>query len=86
MFDKDCHHDCSQGYCPFAKDAHNANRYVCLKCGVERNIDNKFGSFWLLVLALFILYLLLAPNHQQKEPKQQQENFLEFTQPSDFGS
>ncbi|MFB2770674.1 hypothetical protein ACE1AT_15495 [Pelatocladus sp. BLCC-F211] len=79
MLGKDCHHDCNQSNCPFAKDAHNANRYVCLKCGIERNIDHTFGSFWLVVLAVLIVFLLLTQKNQQNEPQEQQQNLLEFT-------
>ncbi len=79
MLNKDCHHDCNQNSCPFAQDANNTNRYVCLKCGIERNIDrNKFGigSFWLMILALLILFLLLGRENQQNELQQQQEPVL----------
>ena len=77
MLDKDCHHDCNQNHCPFAQDTRNPNRYVCLKCGVEREI-NKYpsglGSFLLLLLGLFISFQLLANYDNQNEPQRQQQS------------
>lgn len=77
MLDKDCHHDCNQNQCPFAQDTGNPNRYVCLKCGVEREI-NKYpsglGSFLLLLLSLFILFQLLANYHKQNHLQKQQHS------------
>ena len=76
MLDKDCHHDCNQNHCPFAQDTRNPNRYVCLKCGVEREI-NKYpsglGSFLLLLLGLFIFFQLLVNYDKQNEPQRQQQ-------------
>ena len=77
MLDKDCHHDCNQNHCPFAQDTRNLNRYVCLKCGVEREI-NKYpsglGSFLLLLLGLFISLQLLANYEKQSQPQRQQQS------------
>ncbi|MEH2145404.1 hypothetical protein [Nostoc sp.] len=77
MLDKDCHHDCNQNHCPFAQDTRNPNRYVCLKCGVEREI-NKYpsglGSFLLLLLGLFISFQLLANYEKQHEPERKQQS------------
>ncbi len=69
MLQKDCHHDCQQNSCPFAQDTHHPNRYVCLKCGVTRDIDkypSSFGSFILLMLALLCSFYLLANGEKQK--------------------
>ncbi|MBN3871137.1 MAG: hypothetical protein V7L00_19140 [Nostoc sp.] len=77
MLDKDCHHDCNQNQCPFAQDTRNPNRYVCLKCGVEREINkysSGFGSFLLLLLGLFILFQLLANYDKQNDPQRQQQS------------
>jgi hypothetical protein len=76
MLNKDCHHDCNQGNCPFAQDSKNANRYVCLKCGVEREINrypSGFGSIVMLLLSLFIASQVLInlekqDNQPQSEP------------------
>jgi hypothetical protein len=77
MLDKNCHHDCNPSYCPFAQDTGNPNRYVCLKCGVEREI-NKYpsglGSFLLLLFVLFIAFQLLASNEKQDTQQKQQES------------
>ena len=77
MLDKDCHHDCNQNQCPFAQDTRNPNRYVCLKCGVEREI-NKYssglGSFLLLLLGLFISFQLLVNYEKQHDLQKQQQS------------
>jgi hypothetical protein len=76
MLDKECHHDCNQSYCPFAQDVHDANRYVCLKCGVEREIDrNSFSSFLLLILGLIISFMLIANDEKQNESQKQNQSF-----------
>ncbi len=78
MLDKDCHHDCNQNQCPFAQDTHNPNRYVCLKCGVEREINkysSGFSSFLLLLLSLFIAFQLLV-NYEKRNDTQRQQQYL----------
>ncbi|MBD2342772.1 hypothetical protein [Anabaena subtropica] len=75
MLNKDCHHDCNQSYCPFAQDNNNANRYVCLKCGTEREINrysSGFGSFLMLLLSLFIAFQLLVTYERQNNQPQQE--------------
>ncbi|MBW4641532.1 MAG: hypothetical protein KME23_00620 [Goleter apudmare HA4340-LM2] len=77
MLKKDCHHDCNLSHCPFTQDTRNSNRYVCLKCGVERDIDqNRSGlfSFLLLILALFISFLVLVDAEKQDREYQQQQS------------
>ncbi|WP_414517400.1 hypothetical protein [Nostoc sp. PCC 9305] len=77
ILDKDCHHDCNQNQCPFAQDTHNPNRYVCLKCGVEREINqysSGFGSFLLLLLSLFIAFQLLVNYEKQNNVQRQQQS------------
>jgi hypothetical protein len=73
MLNRDCHHDCNQSYCPFAQDSKNADRYVCLKCGVEREINrsfSSFGSFVILLLSLFIAsQVLINLDKQNDEPQ-----------------
>jgi hypothetical protein len=78
MLDKECQHDCNQSYCPFAQDVHDANRYVCLKCGVEREIDrnkSSFSSFLLLILGLIISFMLIANDEKQNESRKQNQSF-----------
>jgi hypothetical protein len=77
MLDKDCRHDCNQNQCPFAQDRGNPNRYVCLKCGVEREINqysSGFGSFLLLLLSLFIAFQLLVNYEKQNNAQTQQQS------------
>lgn len=77
MLDRDCHHDCNQNQCPFAQDTRNPNRYVCLKCGVEREINkysSSFSSFLLLLLGLFISFQLLVNYEKQSNPQRQQQS------------
>ncbi|AUT02160.1 hypothetical protein CLI64_18205 [Nostoc sp. CENA543] len=76
MLNQDCHHDCNHNYCPFAQDSKNANRYVCLKCGVEREINRHpsgFGSFLLLLLSLFIAFQVIVMLDKQNNDNQQQQ-------------
>ncbi|MHC5729629.1 MAG: hypothetical protein ACYTXY_36995, partial [Nostoc sp.] len=60
------------------QDTRNPNRYVCLKCGVERKI-NKYpsglGSFLLLLLGLFISFQLLANDNKQNDLQKQQQSW-----------
>ncbi|MGI8504401.1 MAG: hypothetical protein ACR2LR_25200 [Hassallia sp.] len=68
MFPKDCPHDCESNHCPFAQDTHNPNRYVCLKCGFDRQIDRNpfdFGSFLLLIFTMLVIVSLLANDGKQ---------------------
>ncbi len=77
MLDKDCYHDCHQSHCPFAQDTRNPNRYVCLKCGVEREIDRSYpslGSIFLLILLLFLSLQLLGITEKQDKKQQQQQS------------
>lgn len=61
MTNRECTHECEQNRCPFVTDAHNPNRYVCLKCGLERSIDrNDLHWFLLLVITGFVLAIIFA--------------------------
>lgn len=56
-----CSHQCEQNNCPFVSDPQRPSRYICLKCGLERDIDegrNTFGMpfIFLAVLALVVLF------------------------------
>jgi ribosomal protein S27AE len=64
-----CNHDCNKDTCPFVQDANNANRYVCLKCGLTQNVtdDEPKSSLWIVFL---LIGLLLVVN--QKPPKKTQ--------------
>lgn len=81
MLHKDCHHDCNQSYCPFAQDTHNLNRYVCLKCGVEREINgySRLRSFLILLLSLFIAFQLIV-NYEKRHNQQQPESMFNLPQ------
>lgn len=82
MLNKDCHHDCNQNQCPFAQDTHNPNRYVCLKCGIERGINkysSRFGSFLLLLLSLFISFQLLVNYEKQNNLQKLQQSLNHST-------
>jgi hypothetical protein len=77
MLKQDCHHDCNLSHCPFAQDTRNPNRYVCLKCGVERDINHSrpsLGSFVLLILALFLSFQVLANSEKTEYQNQQQQS------------
>lgn len=59
---------CEYEHCPWVQDAHNSNRYVCLRCDREKNLDRRksqedgSGSdrilFLLLAIALLAALLL----------------------------
>ncbi|MBD2364284.1 hypothetical protein [Anabaena sp. UHCC 0399] len=74
MLNKECHHDCNHSYCPFAQDTKNPNRYVCLKCGVEREINrySGFGSLLMLLLMLFAAFQLIVVLERRNYQNQQQ--------------
>ncbi|MBW4554739.1 MAG: hypothetical protein KME59_02140 [Trichormus sp. ATA11-4-KO1] len=83
MLEKHCDHDCNQSHCPFAQDVHNPNRYVCLKCGIKREINNYpsgLGNFLLLLLSLFISFYLLTNYSQQNNLQEQQKSI--YSSPS----
>ncbi|WP_414577341.1 hypothetical protein [Anabaena sp. CCY 9402-a] len=73
MLNKECHHDCNHSYCPFAQDTKNPNRYVCLKCGVEREINrySGFGSLLMLLLMLFAAFQLIVVLERRNYQNQQ---------------
>lgn len=59
----DCSGNCAQNYCPFVQDPRNPRRYVCLKCGLERSLDERNGEGdrpSALILALMGVLVLLA--------------------------
>ncbi|HIK06240.1 MAG TPA: hypothetical protein IGS40_16245 [Trichormus sp. M33_DOE_039] len=76
MLNQDCHQDCNHNYCPFAQDTKNPNRYVCLKCGVEREINrhsSSFSSFLMLLLCLFIAFQVIVVLERQSNENPQIE-------------
>lgn len=77
MLNQDCHHGCNHSYCPFAQDSKNPNRYVCLKCGVEREINkyhSGFGSFLMLLLGLFIAFQLIVTLERHNNQNQRSDS------------
>ena len=55
--------ECNNGYCLFVRDPNNHHRYVCLKCGLERHLDESEDPNPPIVLIIFttiILTLLLV--------------------------
>jgi ssDNA-binding Zn-finger/Zn-ribbon topoisomerase 1 len=49
-----------QGVCPFVRDPRDVNRYVCLKCGLERRIDRASGfDFILLFITTVVIIIVL---------------------------
>ncbi len=46
-------------FCPWVQDAENPNRYVCLKCGKEKNINrlNIEAPIWFILAAIFGLII-----------------------------
>jgi len=56
-----CSSDCDQGNCPFVSDPQRSTRYVCLKCGLERDIENGIrpDPFFLFIMILFLATALI---------------------------
>ncbi|KAM3108641.1 hypothetical protein [Phormidesmis sp. 146-33] len=66
-----CSSDCDQGNCPFVSDPQRSTRYVCLKCGLERDIENDVNParFILLLLALpLVITLLMSQRPSPLQP------------------
>ncbi|WP_154655809.1 hypothetical protein [Fortiea contorta] len=70
MLKHDCNYDCNLNHCPFVQDTRNPNRYVCLKCGVDRQIDRPFSlaTILLVMLGLLLFFQVLTPP-KQKPPQ-----------------
>jgi hypothetical protein len=85
MLNQDCRHDCNHSHCPFAQDTKNPNRYVCLKCGVEREINkySGFDSLLMLLLMLFAAFQLIVVLERRNYQKQQPESEITI-QESEF--
>lgn len=62
MSQYNCTRECADSYCQFVKDPQNPRRYVCLKCGLERYLDETEYSnppTVLLILTTIVVTLLL---------------------------
>jgi hypothetical protein len=91
MLNQDCNWNCNPQTCEFAQDKDHQNRYVCLKCGAERDIDrnrshSSFSSFLLLLLAFLISLQLLANEENQKKQKRSQHLDNSSSQINEVGS
>lgn len=55
--------------CPWVQDAENPNRYVCLKCGKEKNIDrpNIEAPIWFILAVIF--GLIIQTTILEKQPQ-----------------
>ncbi len=68
-----CSSDCDRGSCPFVSDPRQPTRYVCLKCGLERDINDGFQISHLFLLLLISplligLFMNLSSPPPQPEP------------------
>jgi hypothetical protein len=58
--------NCKEGYHTFERDAFNENRFVCIHCGLERDISirppNNNNTPLVFALALLAAYLLVTFN------------------------
>ena len=62
---------CNDHFCPWVKHSQERDRYMCLKCGLERNFYETNGFYILLlciVIALFIT-LMTGFNRTQDNPR-----------------
>jgi hypothetical protein len=55
-------------FCPWVQDAENPNRYVCLKCGKERNIDLLKIPAPIVVILAVIFLSIIQSNLAEKSP------------------
>ena len=64
-----CSSDCDRGTCPFVNDPNCTTRYICLKCGLERDISNgiRIGPLFLLLL-IAPLVIMLMMNQRSPTP------------------
>jgi hypothetical protein len=61
-------HRCEYEHCPWVQDAQNSNRYICLRCDREKNLDrlkqpkdeSNGEIVFMLVAIAFLLVLLLS--------------------------
>ncbi len=60
--DKNRTQECNQAQCPFVNDPCNPRRYVCLKCGFERHLDQKdhYDDDWTPFLLIFISVVFIV--------------------------
>jgi predicted nucleic acid-binding Zn ribbon protein len=47
-------------YCPFVQNPHQLDQYVCLKCGIKRDLEKKEKSEALDFIILFLVGILIA--------------------------
>jgi hypothetical protein len=76
-----CSSDCDRGTCPFVSDPNSPNRYVCLKCGLERDISDSIrpDPFFLFLLTLLLGTVLIM---SQRSPASQPDPApVEFPSP-----
>ncbi len=76
-----CSSDCDRGTCPFVNDPNCTTRYVCLKCGLERDISDgiRFDPFFLLILVAPLVITMIM-NYQSPTPQTDQTP-TEFSSP-----
>lgn len=60
--------ECKNLYCPWVQNSHDADHYVCLKCGKERRINNyELGDGFWWVLAVIVIIIVGFGNHNSQE-------------------
>ncbi len=65
-----CSSDCDRGNCPFVSDPQRSTRYVCLKCGLERDINSGLQIDPIILLILIAsLFIALLVNHSSPAPE-----------------
>ncbi|WP_143162079.1 hypothetical protein [Phormidesmis priestleyi] len=68
-----CPSDCNQGNCPFVNDPQRVTRYVCLRCGLERDINDgiHLDPFLLpLLIASLVVMLIMSQRSPTPQPDQ----------------
>ena len=76
-----CSSDCDRGTCPFVNDPNCSTRYICLKCGLERDINDgiRIDPFFLFILIASLVVMLIM---SQRSPTPQPDSTpTEFSSP-----
>ncbi|NEP42514.1 MAG: hypothetical protein F6K35_26155 [Okeania sp. SIO2H7] len=52
--------NCKHPFCPWVRHSQHSDRYLCLKCGLERNFNEPNGIFILLIIIAIAVALTIT--------------------------
>ncbi|NER36478.1 MAG: hypothetical protein F6J93_21250 [Oscillatoria sp. SIO1A7] len=61
-----CNNQFEGNGCPIVNDPSRPSRFVCLKCGIDRDInedENNFGNLFIAIIALAVMGFFLSNNN-----------------------